>query len=164
MKIEHIRASFTRPSDTTAYALGDLVANSTTAGSVVPLTLTGFGVNDQDSIMIRKLRLWKTSTSTTNAIFRVHLFRASPATITNGDNGAFSVSGAGSYVESYDVTMSQAFTDGASGFGVPSSGSEAMERLVTGTSQTLYALVEARAGYTPASAEVFTLSVHTVHD
>jgi hypothetical protein len=28
-------ASFTRPADTTAYASGDLVANSTTAGSVV---------------------------------------------------------------------------------------------------------------------------------
>lgn len=27
--------SFTRPADTTAYASGDLVANSTTAGSVV---------------------------------------------------------------------------------------------------------------------------------
>ena len=32
--------SFTRPGDTTPYASGDLVANSTTAGSVVPLTFT----------------------------------------------------------------------------------------------------------------------------
>jgi len=33
-------ASFTRPANTTAYADGDLVANSATAASVVPLTFT----------------------------------------------------------------------------------------------------------------------------
>jgi hypothetical protein len=40
MLINTVSATFTRPSDTTAYASGDLVANSTTAGSVTPLTLT----------------------------------------------------------------------------------------------------------------------------
>lgn len=161
MLIKHIRDSFTRPADTTAYAAGDLVANSTTAGSVVPLTLRGFGQNDQDGIMIRKVRLWKTGTSTTNASFRVHLFRSSP-TVANGDNGAFSSSGVSSYVESFDVTIAQAFTDGASGFGVPSVGSEAAERIVQNNSQTLYALIEARAAYTPSSGETFSLSVHEV--
>lgn len=34
MLITTLSGSFTRPSDTTAYASGDLVANSTTAGSV----------------------------------------------------------------------------------------------------------------------------------
>ena len=33
-----VTATLTRPADTTAYASGDLVANSTTAGSVTPLT------------------------------------------------------------------------------------------------------------------------------
>jgi len=32
--------SFNRPADTFAYAFGDLVANSTTAGSVTPITIT----------------------------------------------------------------------------------------------------------------------------
>jgi hypothetical protein len=33
-----VSASFTRPADTNAYAAGDLVANSVTAGSVIPMT------------------------------------------------------------------------------------------------------------------------------
>lgn len=35
-----IAASFTRPADTAAYAVGDLVANSTTAGSVAAMPLS----------------------------------------------------------------------------------------------------------------------------
>lgn len=164
MKIKHVRGTFTRPADTTAYASGDLVADSTTAGSVTPVVLRGFGLNDQDGVMIRKLRLWKSGTSTTNAVFRVHLFRSLP-TVVNGDNGALSTTGVASYVEYFDVTMSSTiFTDGATGFGVPSAGFEEMERLAQGSSQTLYALVEARAAYTPLSAEVFNLSIHDVED
>ena len=32
----------------------------------------------------------KTNTGVTNAQFKIHLFRAAPATVTNGDNGVFS--------------------------------------------------------------------------
>ena len=38
--IEVKSGTFTRPTDTTAYTSGDLVGNSTTAGSVVPLSFT----------------------------------------------------------------------------------------------------------------------------
>ena len=38
-------ASFTRPGDTTAYASGDLVANSTTAGSVVTPDSSGLALS-----------------------------------------------------------------------------------------------------------------------
>src|SRR5688572_29350805 len=33
-------ATFNRPADTTAYSIGDLVANNTAAGSVTPLSFT----------------------------------------------------------------------------------------------------------------------------
>lgn len=146
-------ANFTRPSDTTAYASGDLVANSTTAGSVTPLSWTAARVA-AGSFMVRRVRLRKSGTSTANASFRVHLYSASP-TPANGDNGAWSTDGVANYLGSVDVTVDKAFTDGAQGIGTPGAGSEISVALASG--QTIYGLVEARAGYTPASAEVFTV-------
>lgn len=147
-------SSFTRPADTTAYASGDLVANSTTAGSVAAASVTGAGGHGGTAV-IRRIRLRKSGTSTTNAQFRVHFFLADPGTITNGDNGAFSVSGVADYLGSADVTVDQAFTDGAFGVAAPNIGSEITFDINAGSS--LYWLLEARAAYTPASAEVFTL-------
>jgi hypothetical protein len=149
-------ASFTRPADTTAYAVGDLVANSTTADSVVAPALTVARVA-AGSAMIRRLKLHKSGTSVTNASFRVHLFRSPPETVTNGDNGAFSVSGAGDYLGAWDVTIDRAFTDGAAGFGTPVKGNDQSIKLASGTD--IRALIEARAAYTPASEEVFTVSL-----
>ncbi|MGE4119858.1 MAG: hypothetical protein AB7F29_18475, partial [Candidatus Nitrosocosmicus sp.] len=130
---------------------------------VTALTLRNVAVNQQGSTIIRRVKLYKSGTSTTNASFRVHIFKASPSTVTNGDNGAFSVSGVADYCGALDVTIDRAFTDGACGFGVPVAGSELMVRL-GGVANTLYALIEARAAYTPASAEVFTLALEAVEE
>lgn len=153
-------ASFTRPNDTTAYAIGDLVANSTTAGSVVPLQLTIARV-DGGSGMLRKLRLRKSGASLTNASFRVHLYRVSP-TPANGDNGAWSTNQAANYMGAFDVTMDAAFTDGASGNGAPRVGSEVNFKLPSG--RVVFALIEARAAYTPIANEVFTVEAEDLQN
>ena len=148
--------SFSRPANTTAYASGDLVANSETAGSVTPLDLKFGSPGGTRSHAISRVKLSKSGTSITNASFRVHLYSASP-TPANGDNGAFSTDEAATYVGSFDVTIDQAFTDGSVGFGVPrSTASEIPARLGGGQ---LYALIEARGAYTPASGETFTLTI-----
>ena len=150
-------ASVTRPADTTAYASGDLLANSTTAASVVALQFT-VGRIAAGSFMLRRLKLTKSTASLTNASFRLHLFLAQPATITNGDNGAFSVSGvAAGAVGRFDVTMDQAYTDGAAGWGVPINGFDMSIKLAAG--QVLYGLIEVRGAYTPGSAEIFTATL-----
>jgi hypothetical protein len=154
-------ASFTRPADTTAYALGDLVANSTTAGSVVQMQFTVSRIA-AGSGMIRRLRLRKTGTSISAAAFRLHLFNASVTTITNGDNGAFSVSNCANYMGKVDLTCDQVFTDGASGNAIPSVGSEINFALASG--QVIYGLLEARGVYTPGSAEVFTLELEVLQN
>lgn len=164
MAIKNSSNSFTRPSDTTAYASGDLVANSTTAGSVTAISIGNIGWNSQGSAILRKVKLTKSGTSTTNAQFRVHFFKAAPETITNGDNGAFSVSGVADYIGAFAVTIDRAFTDGAAGFGVPLVGSELLIRLAGSSAQKIYALIEARAAYTPSSAEVFTLYVECMDE
>jgi hypothetical protein len=143
-------ASVTRPADTTPYASGDLVANSTTAGSVVPLNLSALSTGPGLCSQIRRVVLSKTGVSVTNAAFRVHFFTTGTITAANGDNGAISTSGAANYLGSVDVTVGQAFTDGAVGV--------ATCEINTGAA-ALYALIEARGAYTPASAEVLTLRV-----
>lgn len=149
--------SFTRPSDTTAYAAGDLVANSTTAGSVTVLSFTLARYTAGAGAILRA-RLSKTTTTLTAAVFRLHLYVSTPGTITNGDNGAFSTSGGGSspiYLGAIDITCTQAFTNGAVGFGVPDS--PIFVKLTGGTA--VKGLLEARAAYAPGNGETFVVTL-----
>lgn len=137
-----VTASITRPSDTTAYASGDLIANSTTAGSVTALQ---FGTPAFSQIV--RATLTKTNTTNTNATFLLHLFSAAP-TVTNGDNGAIAIAtNNGTYLGSVAIDSSVgtglggsvAFTQGIPVFG------------------NTFGLLSATAAYTPASAEVLTV-------
>lgn len=151
-------AVFNRPADTVAYAAGDLVANSTTAGSVVPLNVV---VGDPFStVMIRRMTFRKSGTSTSNAAFRVHVFTSAP-TVTNGDNGALDIAtGAASYIGNFSVGAVRGMSDGVVGFGLPDIGADIAA--VLDSAGKLYCLVEALAPYTPASAETFTLTFEVV--
>lgn len=153
-------SSFTRPANTTAYASGDLVANNTAAGSVTPLSWTAARVA-AGSFMVRRARLTTSSTSTTNASFRLHLYSASP-TVTNGDNGVWLSNEADDYLGSMDITVDKAFSDGASGQGSPGIGSDINVKLASG--QTIYGLLEARAAYTPTSAGTFAVTLEVLQN
>lgn len=151
-------ANFTRPNDTTAYASGDLVANSTTNTSVTAMSWTASRATGKGG-MIRRVRIRKSGTGVTNAFFRLHLYNAAPSTITNGDNGAWSTSGVADYLGAFDVTVDRAFTDGAAGNGAPMIGAE-----INFTSDTIYGLLEARGAYTPAAQEVFTVDLELLQN
>jgi hypothetical protein len=160
--IATVSASVTRPADTTAYASGDLVANSTTAGSVVPLTFSSAVREGGEAVRIERVRLRKTGTSLTNASFRVYIFRGSP-TVSVGDNAALnsssvlSVSDVADLVGWVDITMDRSGTAGAVGRGVPAGGAAISTAPSSGT--TLYGLIEATAAYTPVSGEAFTVTL-----
>lgn len=153
-------ASFTRPADTTAYASGDLIANSTTAGSVVPMQFT-VAREAAGSFMIRRVKIATTNASALNAQKRLHLYSAAP-TPANGDNGAFSTSGAATYLGAFDVTIDRSFTDGACGFGVPVNGSDIVVKLAAG--QIIYGLLEARSAITPASGSTITTTLEVLQN
>src|SRR6476646_2848263 len=89
-QINNLSAGLTRPNDTTAYAAGDLVANATTAGAVVPLQieLGNIAAVGHGMTRITRARLTKSGTSPTNANFRIHLYEAAFVP-QNGDNGAW---------------------------------------------------------------------------
>ena len=145
----------TRPADTTAYASGDLVANSTTAGSVVPITFSNCQRNAGGIARVRRVRIRKSGTGVANCTIRVHLFTTAP-TVGSGDNEAMVIAtGSAGYLGSADVVVGQSFTDGAAG-------QLAADILTTGN--TIYGLLEARGAYTPASAELFAVSLELDQD
>jgi hypothetical protein len=145
-------ANFSRPANTTAYALGQLVANSTTAGSVTPLSWTAARIA-AGNFFLRRTRIQLSSKSVTNTAFRVHYYTASP-TIANGDGAAWSTTVANLACDT-DVTVTDAGTDVSIGYGTPNNGAECNIALASG--QTLFGLVEARAAYAPASGETLTV-------
>jgi len=166
-------AAFARPADVLAYASGDLVANSTTAGSVVPLAFAvarnartapvdpATGPQAIFSGAVRRARIAKSGTSVTSASFRLHLYIAAPVPA-NGDNGVWLTNGAASYLGFMDVTVDKAMSDGAAGHGAASIGPGILYQLAAGGQ--LYGLLEARAAYTPANAEQFTVTLEIESD
>jgi hypothetical protein len=158
MQVWNPSASFARPNDTTAYAAGDLVANSTTAGSVVPMQIPLGNQFPNGMTRLNRVRLIKSGTGVANATFRVHLYESSP-TPANGDNGAWSTDQAAHWLGSIDIAAMLAFTDGAAGTGAAPAGGEMFLKLA---GKTVYALIAALGAYTPAANETFTLILEDV--
>lgn len=152
--LEHkVSDSYTRPADTTAYAAGDLVANSTTAGSVELLTFA-FG----NETWLRKVRLHKSDPDVTNAQFRLWLIDDSAVTFSNGDNGALAIGSStldiADVLATIDLTVAASLT--GSGDVVQTTFDRGLYRLPA----TVYGFLEARAAYTPGSAEVLTVTLY----
>ena len=148
-------ANFTRPANTTPYVSGQLLGNSTTAGSVVPMSLTVNSVSGR-KVYIRRVVLKKSTTGVTAPNFRIHLYTASP-TIASGDGAAYSTTQSGHFCD-LDVnmyTVTAIFSDGNDGIGTPNNGAECA---VAPTTTTVFALIEARGAYAPGNAEVFTVA------
>lgn len=143
---------FTRPADTTAYASGDLVANSTTAGSVVALSFANVTLQTGYKARIKRIGLKSSGTAVTNGSFRIHLFDGGTVpTVANGDNGAIAIAtNIVGYLGSMDIAYTLAGAAGAMGW---SAAGEINFSSVS--SKNLSGLIEARGAYTPASAETF---------
>jgi hypothetical protein len=145
---------FTRPSDTTQYTAGDLVANSTTAASVVPLSWSGLMSGGKPiTLEIVRAKVRTNHTTLTNGVFRVHIHEDSPGTPSNGDNGAHRVNTINDrgYIE---VTLTNVGATGQFGSAVAT-----QPLIVTPVGGTLYVTIEANGAYTPASAETFRVDL-----
>ncbi len=158
-------AAITRVANTTPYANGQFIANSATAASCT-LANSGFtivaarGTNITGRITGGLLK--KSGTSNVNAVFRVHIFNSNPlaSAPSNGDGGTFDMANGGNWLGYFDVNQMEAFGDSAVGICVPGLLSYVNFSPDSGTS-SVYAVLEARAAYTPISAEVFTLTLDT---
>jgi len=151
--------SFNKVSGTTAYEANDLVANHATAGSVVPMS---FAVRNQANGIIRAARLFKSSTTTTDATFTLHLFESLP-TPGNGDNGAFALASAVGYLDGVALDLSSGAIVGTAGAYKRAGGLAICFQLPTITSR-LYGLLQVMDTYTPASSELFTITLEIEGD
>ena len=156
MKIVSTSANFTRLNNTTQYASGQLIANHATAGSVVPMS---FFIPNGRGFKLHRVELQKTSTTVTDAQFRLHLYKDSP-TVANGDGAAWSSTVSG-YIGYIDIdAQTPAFTDDSRAGGVPISNSVFAPLLIlTDSDRKVYGLLEARDTYTPTAEEVITVTL-----
>jgi hypothetical protein len=159
---------FARPGDTTAYAAGDQISNSTSAASVVPLTFRFR--SSEPFLQIDRALLRKSSTGTTNPSFRLNLYSSIPVISVSGDNGLMSA----------NTTAATNFIGGLSNSGTPTTHLDGgvvnllpfcgtspfplpllvdCRSLVSGEIVTLYGLLEALAAYAPGNAETFNMTI-----
>ncbi len=152
MQVISPSATFTRPNDTNAYASGDLVANSTTAGSVTPMTFfVGYGRYFE----LWRIELTRSDTGVTKANFNLHLFRDSP-TVANGDNGAISPS-VSNFIGTFAVDVSGSLATTGSGKGVVNQSQPAL--FSVDNDGLIYGLLSAGAAYTPTANGTFTVTL-----
>ena len=151
--LRKVTQTFTRPADTNAYQDLDLVANNTTVGSVSPMKFQGFGGGSR----IVGARIEKSdATDVANATFTLHLYGSSP-TPANGDNGALSTN-VSDKLGTIAFPIMTAFTDDAAS--TINLGATGLVGGVFMTNQIFYGLLEAKAAYSPASEETFTVVLY----
>lgn len=156
------RYSFARPANTTQYAQNELVANSATAASVVPLR---FGTDKSNGKgRIQRVRLFSDNEAVTTATFNLHLYARDPGVPTNGDNGAYAVGSAQWWIGTVACDLATGAevttTDKHKGFAI--TGGLGFDAQGEGNNlNALYGLLETAAGatYTPASGEVFDVTL-----
>lgn len=154
-----VGGTLVRPSNTTAYASGKIIAQSTVAGSCSAILIAASRANDATG-MIRRLRLKVNDAAWVAATVRVHLFKDAP-TFTNGDGGNFAAGLTESnYLGYLDVLLDQSFSDPfAKGF---ASGEINYEPSL-GT-PNIFAVFEARSAVTPAASKTFSLTAEVLRN
>jgi hypothetical protein len=168
--VPQLPSPYQRPADTNNYAAGDLIANSATAGSVVPMNFEVARVEGGTG-SIRRARIFSSALTDINAAVRLHLFRNSPV-VANGDSGAFSVNGLTAlYMGALEGTLDSLFSDGVGGIAVPRLGGEinfhtlsATTNPVVAGSKLIYGLLEARSAITVTSGATYSVRLEVFRD
>lgn len=155
---------FSRPANTTTYAANDLVANATSLEQVDAMYWPTSCVTGQGTIS--RVRVYKSSTTDVNAIFRLHIYEAEP-TPSNGDNGAYAIATARYHIGSVECDMSgdaHAGTVGLSkAFSIQGGITFDIAGGATNPQRKLWGLLEAMSDYAPASEEVFIVELETMN-
>lgn len=152
MIYKKVSDSFNRPANTTSYTANDLVANSTVAIDVEPLT---FNIG-RGGFRVVQIRVVKSDgTDVSNSSFKLHLYGSNP-TCANGDNGALSTNVATPF-GSATVPSMTSYTDDAAA--VLNIGDSNFAGGIPGFADStyIYGLLQAVGAYSPASEETFSV-------
>lgn len=157
-----VAPTLTRPADTTVYAANDLLANSTTAGSVTPLQFS----NQSTPYRIQRFVMRSSNDVVTNKAYSLYLFSAAP-TVTNGDNGAFALAtGFSSLVAVFGSGAAVNTGAGSVNYFYPldAAGTFANGWIPQFLPGTLFGLIKVNAAYTPTSGETFNIAGEGMFD
>jgi hypothetical protein len=146
--------TITRPSDTTAYTAGDAVGD--TNGSAI-LTFANMARAAGDVIITSiELEIDVAAVPSGMGAFNVRLYNAAPTAI--ADNAAWDlVSGdRGKYLGK--IQLSTPTDEGSTLF----SDNDGINKQITLTSTSLYVVLQTVAAFTPSSATVKRLTIHTL--
>jgi hypothetical protein len=152
-KLVKVTANFARPADTTTYAVGDAVTNSTSSPTVFQLDLGALGAVNGQAIEIRKLVVVSSAKQSLLPLLNVFL---SDATFTaTNDNSALDIADAtmeadGSWFNC-DVQNSTASNSRCAYLGCPS------PTVLAAADTKLYGTIQAANAYIPVNAEKFTV-------
>lgn len=165
-QVENPLATFTRPTDTTPYADGDVIAASTSAA--VPLKFPN-ACGEGAGGVIRNALLASSALPATKLSADLWLFDAAPENAYGNDNEAFALNDADVSkvvaVIALDGTVAANIKVSTLNYVVVAQSMAAAFRKPSITSQTkredktLYGVLVARNAYTPANAEVFNLKL-----
>ena len=154
-----IQTSFIRPADTTVYAVGDSISNSTTSPSII--TFANAARVSGGSGVIVGARLAKSTNVITNANFRLWLYTATSSN--TNDNAALSLTWA-----------NRADTIGYIDFSSPVQGTDYAEFIgffpnsqyafKSASGISIFGKLQALGAYTPGNAEQFFLEISVLQD
>lgn len=149
-----ITTSFARPADTTAYAINDAVANSTSAPTILTFANAGRVIGGSGYIVKAELC---TDQAACVAAFRLHLFTASVTPY--NDNAAYTAlyANRASRVGYIDFpAVSQEGSGSTSAFALWIG---QLLYVCDASATSLYGLLETKTAFTPASAQNFNIKL-----
>jgi hypothetical protein len=147
----------TRPADINAYAVGDVVANSTSAATV--WTFTNCVRANGGTGAILGVQISDSAKQSILPQFDLWLFNAAPTT--QQDNVAFNPS-AGDLANVVDIISLTAFRGGTSNGMLTQQ--DINRPFKCGADANLYGILVAANGYTPVSGEAFTIKLKIGQD
>lgn len=155
-----ITLSKTRPADTTTYAAGDVIAESTSAATV--WTFAGAARANGLGGILQAAELVDSAAQTLKLDAELWLFDTAPAT--QNDNAAWAPSDAEMKASlGYIVFATGTFkVAGANGVSVADALAKSFQCAAATTS--IFAILVARNAYVPVSAEELTLRLHVIQD
>jgi hypothetical protein len=150
---------FTRPADTNAYTIGDVICNSTSAPVImeIPRAVPGDGA----SSMLLTATLMSSANQATKLDGRLWLFDTT--VVMDNDNAAFTPTDAEMRTVLAVIEFPTAAwvagdaTSGAGGNALCNAQQLWIPIRAVGTGNSIFAILEARNAYTPVSAERFDL-------
>jgi len=152
MDIFSATASITRPENTTAYAIGDAVSNSTSAAVAMSFKV---GNSNHERAVITKVQVISDVKAATLPMFNLWLFRET--VVATNDNAALSVTDASVQTGPSVIALNTQWYTAINS--IVEATNIQVPVILERADMNLYGLLQATNAYTPASAEVLTVII-----